>query len=162
MRALCFYTNGKFTRFPSTTLQLLTLSYPVRNAYPPYGFYILNRAGMEDHIQRLYPEDDITSADSYLIIRSYPEYTNQRMTEIHSSCSASSPPVNKFSEIYSRPGNLNLKTKEASNIIGLWYFANAENREPMIDVMKRCVMRATPCCTPPHPYFSILTKLGCL
>ena len=33
--------------------------YSVSIRIPPYGFYILNRVGMDDYIQWLYPEDSI-------------------------------------------------------------------------------------------------------
>ena len=38
------------------------------DSYPPYGFYILNRMGMGDYIQQIYPEDDIGAHGSYLML----------------------------------------------------------------------------------------------
>ncbi|KAJ4485477.1 hypothetical protein J3R30DRAFT_3233386, partial [Lentinula aciculospora] len=40
-----------------------------RADYPPYGFYILNRMGMDDYIQRLWPEDNMSVTGSYLMLR---------------------------------------------------------------------------------------------
>ncbi|KAF8976598.1 hypothetical protein BDQ17DRAFT_1441027 [Cyathus striatus] len=80
-----------------------------RNAYPPYGFYILNRVGMDDHVQRIYPED----------------IQNEVI-----------PPADKFSSVYSVPDMPNLAATERSTVIGLWCFATSE-REPLIPVMQR-------------------------
>jgi hypothetical protein len=98
-----------------------------RNAYPPYGFYILNRMGMDDYIQRLYPEDDIGAHGSYLMLRSYPEYTSRRLANVSSE--------NKFDPVYRVP-RLDAKEKGTSVTVGLWMFAT-DAREPMIDVMMR-------------------------
>ncbi|KAJ3754668.1 hypothetical protein F5880DRAFT_1437780, partial [Lentinula raphanica] len=41
-----------------------------RADYPPYGFYVLNRMGMDDYIQRLWPEDILGVQGNYLWLRS--------------------------------------------------------------------------------------------
>ncbi|KAF5383213.1 hypothetical protein D9615_004955 [Tricholomella constricta] len=107
-----------------------------REAYPPYGFYILNRMGMDDHIQRLYPEDNIGAHGSYLIIRSYPEYTDRRLAATRSA--QSNGITNKFSDIYAIPNvdKLTAAEKGESKTIGLWMFAT-DAREPLIDVFTR-------------------------
>ncbi|KAF8999140.1 hypothetical protein BDQ17DRAFT_1328480 [Cyathus striatus] len=99
-----------------------------RNAYPPYGFYILNRVGMDDHVQRIYPEDIVTSTGSYCIIKSFPDFSASRMKAIL--------PADKFSSVYSVPDMPNLAATERSTVIGLWCFATSE-REPLIPVMQR-------------------------
>lgn len=106
-----------------------------RESYPPYGFYILNRMGMDDHIQRIYPEDTVSAHGSYLIIRSFPEYTNRRLAIARSSPSHEIP--HKFSDVY-RISDVPVAEKGEATTIGLWMFAT-DAREPMIDVLKRYV-----------------------
>ena len=104
-----------------------------RNAFPPYGFYILNRMGMEDYVQRLYPEDDIGAHGSYLMLRSYPEFTKRRLEELPKG-------HDKFSDVYKFDKEaFKPQQKGETQIIGLWMFAT-DAREPMIDVMIRCVL----------------------
>ncbi|KAF8636045.1 hypothetical protein AX17_003840 [Amanita inopinata Kibby_2008] len=106
-----------------------------RESYPPYGFYILNRMGMEDYIHRLYPEDDIGAHGSYLMLRSYPDFTADRLKAIQSSHET---PPDKFSDVYAVPNldKLGYNDKGRSQTVGLWMFAT-DAREPMIDVMMR-------------------------
>jgi hypothetical protein len=107
-----------------------------RESYPPYGFYILNRVGMDDYIQRLYPEDDITTHGGYLMLRSYPQFTNARLEGIHSSAGDEE---NKFSAVYAyATDGVTSKGKGESQTIGLWTFTT-DGREPLMDVMLRCV-----------------------
>jgi hypothetical protein len=89
--------------------------------------------GMDDYIQRLYPEDDIGAHGSYLMMRSYPEFTSRRLASIHST-----EKPHKFADIYavSTPERLKAKDKGCSQTVGLWMFAT-DAREPMIDVMLR-------------------------
>ncbi|KAK2465071.1 hypothetical protein APHAL10511_002879 [Amanita phalloides] len=107
-----------------------------RDAYPPYGFYILNRMGMDDYIQRLYPEDDISAHASYLMIRSYPDFTAERLNAINSSSHDAVP--DKFSDVYIVPDldKLGYNDKGRSQIVGLWMFTTSA-RESIIDVMLR-------------------------
>ncbi|KAG5654542.1 hypothetical protein H0H81_000063 [Sphagnurus paluster] len=109
-----------------------------REEYPPYGFYILNRMGMDDHIQRLYPEDNIGAHGSYLIIRSYPEFTERRLSIARTAASHMSPKPHKYSDIYSIPhvDQLTAADKGESATIGLWMFAT-DSREPLIDIFTR-------------------------
>ncbi|KAM6492332.1 hypothetical protein JOM56_012056 [Amanita muscaria] len=106
-----------------------------RDSYPPYGFYILNRMGMEDFIHRLFPEDDIHAHGSYLMIRSYPDFTAERIRAIQS---LHDPLPEKFSGVYTVPNldKLGHNDKGQSQTVGLWMFAT-DAREPMIDVMLR-------------------------
>ncbi|KXN82250.1 hypothetical protein AN958_02800 [Leucoagaricus sp. SymC.cos] len=92
----------------------------------------------EDYEQRLYPEDDVTAHGGYLMLRSYPHFTNARLDAITNS---SNPPTaeinNKFSVLYAyRNDDASSKDKGESQTIGLWTFA-ADGREPMMDVMLR-------------------------
>ncbi|KAI3605865.1 hypothetical protein WG66_012400 [Moniliophthora roreri] len=103
-----------------------------RDAYPPYGFYILNRMGMEDYIQRIYPEDDIGAHGSYLMLRSYPEFTKRRLAHLPQG-------YDKFSPEYAFNRDqvtAEEKRRFGTQVIGLWMFTT-DAREPMIDVMIR-------------------------
>jgi hypothetical protein len=106
-----------------------------RDSYPPYGFYILNRMGMKDYIHRLCPEDDIHAHGSYLMIRSYPDFTSERLNTILSSHDTL---PEKFADAYAVPNldKLGHNDKGRSQTVGLWMFAT-DAREPMIDVMLR-------------------------
>lgn len=95
-----------------------------RDAYPPYGFYILNRMGMDDYIQRMYPEDDMNILGDYLMYKCYPDYTGLRLG-LHMDSHRGIDPDLK-----------NDKHKGRSITVGLWMFAT-ESREPMKDVMMR-------------------------
>ena len=117
-----------------------------RDVYPPYGFYVLNRMGMEDYIQHIYPEDDISAHGSYLIIRSYPDYMATRMAGIQAKLELGSDTSfpDKFADVYKIEGieELDAKMKGRSSIVGLWMFAT-DARESMIEVMRRSVFT---CC----------------
>ena len=111
-----------------------------RDSYPPYGFYILNRVGMDDYIQRLYPEDSMQAHESYLMMRSYPNFTSHRL----SIARASLPPqraegtLSKFAPEFaiSDPEKLLDSEKGTSQTVSLWCFAT-DARDPMQDVMIR-------------------------
>ncbi|KAG6905824.1 hypothetical protein DXG01_000530 [Tephrocybe rancida] len=107
-----------------------------RESYPPYGFYILNRMGMDDHIQRLYPEDNIGAHKNYLIIRSYPEYTDRRLAVVRASHNIAT--LDKYSNAYAIPNinTLSVNEKGEAKTIGLWMFAT-DSREPLIDIFTR-------------------------
>ena len=92
--------------------------------------------GMEDHIQRLYPEDNIGSHGSYLIIRSYPEYTARRLAT--ASACISGTANDSFSDVYAIPDvdKLTAAAKGESKTIGLWMFTT-DSREPLFDVFSR-------------------------
>lgn len=91
--------------------------------------------GMDDHIQRLYPEDSIGAHGNYLIIRSYPEYTNRRLAIVRSS---SNDIPHKFSDVYAIPNveKLTPEEKGESKTVGLWMFAT-DSRGPLIDIFTR-------------------------
>ncbi|EGO03397.1 hypothetical protein SERLA73DRAFT_69271 [Serpula lacrymans var. lacrymans S7.3] len=107
-----------------------------RNSYPPYGFYILNRVGMDDYIQRLYPEDNIGAHGNYLMLRSYPEFTARRLAEARTKLSPSEHEgeSSKFAKEYSilNPEKLQDMDKGKSLTVGLWCFAT-DAREPLND-----------------------------
>ena len=136
MKVVCSCLNGE----PLIKIQvfiILTCN-EYRNAYPPYGFYILNRVGMDDYISRLYPEDEIFHQGSILIMRSFPDFLARRLASIESS-SGQTP--DKFSDIYAIPNIEDLSTKQKGRFfnIGLW-MQPTESRESIAKVMLRFVI----------------------
>ncbi|KAJ2930972.1 hypothetical protein H1R20_g6121, partial [Candolleomyces eurysporus] len=132
---VCVYTlqEGKWTKHGCEGSMFLFES----NTYPPYGFYILNRSGSSDFIQRIYPEDSLSSAGNILGMKSYPSFTTKRMNDIRQSLGDATLP-SPFSEVYFIP-NLDSLTVEArgeNSLIGLWRHETGD-REPMIEVLKR-------------------------
>ncbi|KAJ6572007.1 hypothetical protein B0H19DRAFT_1132175 [Mycena capillaripes] len=105
------------------------------DSYPPYGFYILNRMGMDDYIQRLYPEDVTGIHGTYLMLRSYPDFTTRRISHV---LSLNDEAPGKFSDAWSVPNLDKLLDgdKGRAHTVGLWMFPT-DAREPMIDVMMR-------------------------
>ncbi|KAJ6469520.1 hypothetical protein C8R45DRAFT_1017348 [Mycena sanguinolenta] len=105
------------------------------DSYPPYGFYILNRMGMDDYIQRLYPEDVTGIHGTYLMLRSYPDFTNRRISHVLASHNET---PGKFSDAWAVPNLDKLLDgdKGRAHTVGLWMFPT-DAREPMIDVMIR-------------------------
>ncbi|KAF8217796.1 hypothetical protein K438DRAFT_2006827 [Mycena galopus ATCC 62051] len=105
------------------------------DSYPPYGFYILNRMGMDDYIQRLYPEDVTGIHGTYLMLRSYPDFTSRRMSHVLSSHDGV---PGKLSNAWAVPNldKLLEGDKGRAHTVGLWMFPT-DAREPMIDVMMR-------------------------
>ncbi|KZV72027.1 hypothetical protein PENSPDRAFT_374649 [Peniophora sp. CONT] len=55
-----------------------------RRAYPPYGFFILNRMGMEDYVQYMYPEDALKPDNALLLYRAFKDYTAERLSRARS------------------------------------------------------------------------------
>ncbi|KAK7046869.1 hypothetical protein R3P38DRAFT_2607968 [Favolaschia claudopus] len=106
-----------------------------RDSYPPYGLYILNRMGMDDYIQRLYPEDIAGIHGTYCMIRSYPDFTNRRISSVLSS---HTEVPHKFSDAWAIPTleSLTEEDKGRFHTVGLWMFPT-DAREPMLDVMMR-------------------------
>lgn len=84
-----------------------------REEQPKYGFFILNRAGMNDYIQCISQNDDMEISGQYLMYRSGPP-----------------PPQTRTGR---RGGE---EAKGGGEIIGLWAFAT-DAREPMSAVMIR-------------------------
>jgi hypothetical protein len=138
MKAACSYLNGE-PRMQSFGNQS---HHECRDAYPPYGFYILNRVGMDDYISRLYPEDELFDQANILIIRSFPDFLARRLASIETSTSGQTP--DKFSNIYAIPNIVDLGTKQKGRFlnIGLW-MQPTDSRESMLKVMKRCVIRSS-------------------
>ncbi|KDR72611.1 hypothetical protein GALMADRAFT_756244 [Galerina marginata CBS 339.88] len=107
-----------------------------RNTYPPYGLYILNRAGPEDYIQGIYPEDEFITNGPYLLIRSYPDFLARRLAGIQPT--SSGEPPHPFSDVYAIPNldQLESKMKGRASVVGLWMHA-INSRDTMIEVMQR-------------------------
>ncbi|KAK0461430.1 uncharacterized protein EV420DRAFT_1531937 [Desarmillaria tabescens] len=108
-----------------------------RESYPPYGFYILNRMGMDDYIQRIHPEDDMGLHGSYLMIQSYPDYTSERIARAEEQHPLQRP--DKFNDVYSLPeppDSITHKSLSGTKTVGLWMFPT-DAREPLTVVMKR-------------------------
>jgi hypothetical protein len=82
--------------------------------------------GMDDYIQRMYPEDDTNIRGDYLMYKCYPDYTALRL----------GLPMDQRGV---DPDLKNDKNKGRSITVGLWMFAT-ESREPMKDVMMRCAI----------------------
>ncbi|KAF8555821.1 hypothetical protein OG21DRAFT_1507325 [Imleria badia] len=108
-----------------------------RDSYPPYGLYIMNRVGMEDYSQRLYPEDSVGVHGSYLMMRHYPDFTVRRLADVRSKLPLDGP-TTKFAPEYAIPDpeTLHDADKGRSQTVGLWCFAT-DAREPMTDVVMR-------------------------
>ncbi|KAJ8516104.1 hypothetical protein ONZ45_g6555 [Pleurotus djamor] len=96
-----------------------------RDSYPPYGFYILNRMGMSDYIQRLYPEDN---------------WTARRLENVLQTSLAEGRPIpDKFSpewDIGVSEEELKQMDKGQGFTVGLWIFAH-DSADSMMDVMTR-------------------------
>lgn len=111
-----------------------------RDSYPPYGLYILNRVGMDDYIQRLYPEDGIGAHGSYLMMRHYPDFTARRLAEARATLPLAKQegPASKFAPEFVVPNLEQLQDAEKgrSQTVGLWCFAT-DARESMQDVVLR-------------------------
>ena len=91
--------------------------------------------GMSDYNQRLYPEDDVGAHGSYLMLRSYPDFTSQRLSHIQAHNPGHSPDI--FSDVYKLDTQrYSAADKGRSSTVGLWTLLT-ESREPMIDVMLR-------------------------
>ncbi|KAG8216529.1 hypothetical protein J3R82DRAFT_6646 [Butyriboletus roseoflavus] len=132
----CFFTNGTISVAPFALL----LTFPTSDSYPPYGLYIMNRVGMEDYIQRLYPEDSVGVHGSYLMMRHYTDFTAHRLAEARSKLplSIQDGPATKFAPEFAiaDPEKLHDADKGRSQTVGLWCFAT-DAREPMTDVVMR-------------------------
>ncbi|KAI6107455.1 hypothetical protein EDD16DRAFT_1712377 [Pisolithus croceorrhizus] len=111
-----------------------------RDSYPPYGFYIMNRVGMEDYNQRLYPEDAVGSHGNYLMLRHYPDFTARRRTEAGAMLppSVQDGPAMKFAPEFAITDleELHNEDKGRSQTVSLWCLAT-DARESMTDVMLR-------------------------
>ncbi|KAL1938846.1 hypothetical protein VTO73DRAFT_11226 [Trametes versicolor] len=111
-----------------------------KSTYPTYGFYILNRAGTDDYIRPIYPEDDMEIMGDYLMCRFYPDLTK---TRLEMGLPFPIPPEHRaaFDHELSRriPPEEQAKPREkkgTSIILGLWMFPT-DAREPLKEVMMR-------------------------
>ncbi|KAF8908635.1 hypothetical protein CPB84DRAFT_1744249 [Gymnopilus junonius] len=100
-----------------------------RNSYPPYGFYILNRSGLDDYIQGIYPEDQCLPSGEFLIIRSYPDFLARRLAAIQPTPSGELP--EPFSDAYGIPNidEIDPKHRGRPDVIGLWMMARQSDSE---------------------------------
>lgn len=78
--------------------------------------------GMDDYIQRMYPEDDMSVMGDYLMYKCYPDYTALRL----------GMPLDRDTD----PELVTNKHKGKAITVGLWTFAT-DSREPMKDVLMR-------------------------
>ncbi|KAI0044785.1 hypothetical protein FA95DRAFT_1574238 [Auriscalpium vulgare] len=118
-----------------------------REAYPPYGFFILNRMGMEDYVLHMHPEDDMETHGDYLMYRRYPEFTSKRLAMAHPASNLPDS-ADRFTDAHGRnPTPTDVLTnwqvllsksrdKGRSETVGLWMFAT-DAREPMKTVLMR-------------------------
>lgn len=81
--------------------------------------------GMDDYIQRMYPEDDMNILGDYLMYKCYPDYTALRLGMPFDRDIDPELPTNKH--------------KGKAITVGLWMFAT-DSREPMKGVMMRLIL----------------------
>ncbi|TFY82139.1 hypothetical protein EWM64_g1874 [Hericium alpestre] len=113
---------------------------------------------MQDYVLHMYPEDDMESHGDYVMYRSYPEFTSQRLAMAQSSAfpndqnRGSSPgnpnDLRTYTDAQGREPSATDKLtnwklllgkngeKGRSETVGLWMFAT-DAREPMKNVMQR-------------------------
>ena len=109
-----------------------------RDVFPPYGFCILNKEGPEDHVQYLYPEDNFDAYGNYVVIQSYPSFTDKWLADLRAT-HAPEELEGLFSAIWKVPDHIKNNTQKGPpTVISLWIFGT-EQRESMDDVMSRCV-----------------------
>ncbi|KAL1716672.1 hypothetical protein EV715DRAFT_293011 [Schizophyllum commune] len=107
-----------------------------RDVFPPYGFCILNKEGPEDHVQYLYPEDNFDAYGNYVVIQSYPSFTDKRLADLRAT-HAPEELQGLFSAIWKVPDHIKNNTQKGPpTVISLWIFGT-EQRESMDDVMSR-------------------------
>ncbi|KAI0263109.1 Dcp1-like decapping family-domain-containing protein [Gloeopeniophorella convolvens] len=118
-----------------------------RSAYPPYGLFILNRAGMHDYIHLIYPEDEIQPEGEYLMYRSYPEFTAKRLvmaksappslTESWNDARRRTPTAND--PLTNWRFLLNQKEDKGRYETAMFWFlgSDSEEHEPLCDTMQR-------------------------
>lgn len=120
-----------------------------RAAYPPYGLFILNRAGMHDYIHPIHPEDEIQPEGEYLMYRSYPEFTAKRLamaklahptfTESWTNACRRTPSANDPLTNWRYLLNQNPE-KGTYETVMFWFLgSDSEQHEPLSDTMERQV-----------------------
>ena len=118
--------------------------------------FILNRMGTGDYGRRIFPEDDMEVAGDYLMYRFYPDFTKKRL---EMNLPYPLPPQYKpmFDQEFARDNSIpddvqesaqgSRKEKKGNSVtLGLWMFTT-DAREPLKDVMIRCVLYGWPCAT---------------
>ncbi|KAF8480411.1 Dcp1-like decapping family-domain-containing protein, partial [Russula ochroleuca] len=131
-----------------------------RTAYPPYGLFILNRAGMHDYIHSIHPEDEIQPEGEYLMYRSYPEFTTKRLAMAKS---APATLTESWTDTYRREPSASdpltnwryllnqVPDKGPDEIVMFWFLgSDSEQHEPLADTMERlmsCIRKGEP-----YPY----------
>jgi hypothetical protein len=105
-----------------------------RDSYPPYGFYILNRAGAEDYSQCFSPEDKVSVSGQYFMIRTFPDYTASRRTLINSSNIS-----DKFSKKFVPPDGTPEAPVDKGRAVtfGIWTHEDTGGRVSMNEVLTR-------------------------
>ena len=123
-----------------------------RASYPPYGLFILNRAGMHDYIHPIHPEDEIQAAEGeYLMYRSYPEFTAKRLAMAKS---APRLPIDNWTDAQHRAPSANdpltnwrylldrKSDKGPHETVMFWFLgSDSEQHEPLSDTIERRVTR---------------------
>ncbi|KIY47320.1 hypothetical protein FISHEDRAFT_59741 [Fistulina hepatica ATCC 64428] len=92
-----------------------------RSAYPPYGIYVLNRQGLVDFMQNIYPEDKMGPDGALVGIRQYPRWTQARIQKVHEK----DPHADRFSPLFKLDPAQKLPAEvddpnEPSQLVGLW------------------------------------------
>ncbi|KAL1741373.1 hypothetical protein HDZ31DRAFT_66998 [Schizophyllum fasciatum] len=107
-----------------------------RAVFPPYGFCILNKAGLHDHIQYLYPEDNFDAYGNYVVIQSYPSFTDRRLADLRAT-RAPGELADTHGPAYRVPAHITTNAQKGPpTVVSLWIFGT-EQRESMDDVMSR-------------------------
>jgi hypothetical protein len=121
--------------------------YLFRAAYPPYGLFILNRAGMHDYTHFIHPEDEIQPEGEYLMYRSYPEFTAKRLamaksapatlteswTDTHRRAPSASDPLTNWRYLLNQRPD-----KGPDETVMFWFLgSDSEQHEPLSDTIER-------------------------
>ena len=116
--------------------------------------FILNRMGMDDYVQYIYPEDDLDIRGQFLLYRSFPDLTARRI-----AASRALPPLETHAplETYTtvEPGTTPMPddpltnwrlffnsagdNKGGSQTVGLWMHETGDH--DVKEVVKRCALR---------------------
>ena len=145
------------SRHPHLPL-LITLPAQSRAAYPPYGLFILNRAGMNDYIHPIHPEDEIQPEGEYLMYRSYPEFTAKRLamaksappalteswTDARRRAPSANDPLTNWRYLLNQKPD-----KGRPETVMFWFLgSDSEHHEPLADTIERQVLVSVEASTP--------------